>query len=89
MDTVARDWRLAKAWLMRELSEKKSDESLSDGARSKAFFTRLSRRTKAGAVPRLKNRALVMRNCAARWNRCWRITATLRASSRNQHLRAR
>ena len=25
-DTVARDWRLAKAWLMRELSEKKSDE---------------------------------------------------------------
>src|SRR5580700_336311 len=26
-DTVARDWRLAKAWLMRELSEQKSDES--------------------------------------------------------------
>ncbi|HEX3818874.1 MAG TPA: sigma-70 family RNA polymerase sigma factor [Candidatus Sulfotelmatobacter sp.] len=26
-DTVARDWRLAKAWLMRELSEKKSDEA--------------------------------------------------------------
>jgi RNA polymerase sigma factor (TIGR02999 family) len=26
-DTVARDWRLAKAWLMRELSEKKSDET--------------------------------------------------------------
>jgi hypothetical protein len=25
--TVARDWRLAKAWLMRELSEKKSDEA--------------------------------------------------------------
>jgi RNA polymerase sigma-70 factor (ECF subfamily) len=25
-DTVARDWRFAKAWLMRELSEKKSDE---------------------------------------------------------------
>ena len=27
MDTVARDWRLAKAWLMRELSEKKSEEA--------------------------------------------------------------
>ena len=26
-DTVARDWRLAKAWLMRELSGKKSDEA--------------------------------------------------------------
>jgi RNA polymerase sigma-70 factor (ECF subfamily) len=26
-DTVARDWRLAKAWLMRELTEKKSDEA--------------------------------------------------------------
>jgi DNA-directed RNA polymerase specialized sigma24 family protein len=26
-DTVARDWRLAKAWLMRELSEQKSDET--------------------------------------------------------------
>jgi RNA polymerase sigma factor (TIGR02999 family) len=26
-DTVARDWRLAKAWLMRELSENKSDEA--------------------------------------------------------------
>jgi RNA polymerase sigma-70 factor (ECF subfamily) len=26
-ETVARDWRLAKAWLMRELSEKKSDEA--------------------------------------------------------------
>ena len=25
--TVARDWRLAKAWLVRELSEKKSDEA--------------------------------------------------------------
>jgi RNA polymerase sigma-70 factor (ECF subfamily) len=25
--TVARDWRLAKAWLMRELSGKKSDEA--------------------------------------------------------------
>jgi len=24
-ETVARDWRLAKAWLMRELAEKKSD----------------------------------------------------------------
>ena len=26
-DTVARDWRLAKAWLMRALSENKSDEA--------------------------------------------------------------
>lgn len=26
-ETVARDWRLAKAWLLRELSEKKSDEA--------------------------------------------------------------
>ena len=26
-DTVARDWRLAKAWLLRALSENKSDES--------------------------------------------------------------
>jgi RNA polymerase sigma factor (sigma-70 family) len=26
-DTVARDWRLAKAWLRRELSGKKSDEA--------------------------------------------------------------
>lgn len=26
-DTVARDWQLAKAWLRRELSEKKSDEA--------------------------------------------------------------
>jgi DNA-directed RNA polymerase specialized sigma subunit len=26
-DTVARDWRLAKTWLMRELTEKKSDEA--------------------------------------------------------------
>jgi len=26
-DTVARDWRLAKAWLMRELSGKKPDEA--------------------------------------------------------------
>jgi RNA polymerase sigma-70 factor, ECF subfamily len=26
-ETVARDWRLAKAWLMRELTEKKSDEA--------------------------------------------------------------
>jgi RNA polymerase sigma-70 factor, ECF subfamily len=26
-ETVARDWRLAKAWLMRELSESKSDET--------------------------------------------------------------
>jgi RNA polymerase sigma factor (TIGR02999 family) len=26
-ETVARDWRLAKAWLMRELAEKKSDEA--------------------------------------------------------------
>ena len=26
-DTVARDWRLAKAWLKRELSENKSDEA--------------------------------------------------------------
>jgi RNA polymerase sigma-70 factor, ECF subfamily len=26
-ETVARDWRLAKAWLMRELSGKKSDEA--------------------------------------------------------------
>ena len=26
-DTVARDWRLAKAWLRRELSENKSDEA--------------------------------------------------------------
>jgi DNA-directed RNA polymerase specialized sigma24 family protein len=27
LDTVARDWRSAKAWLMRELSERKSDET--------------------------------------------------------------
>jgi len=26
-ETVARDWRLAKAWLMRELSGKQSDEA--------------------------------------------------------------
>jgi DNA-directed RNA polymerase specialized sigma24 family protein len=26
-ETVARDWRLAKAWLMRELSGNKSDEA--------------------------------------------------------------
>jgi RNA polymerase sigma factor (TIGR02999 family) len=26
-DTIARDWRLAKAWLLRELREKKSDEA--------------------------------------------------------------
>ncbi len=26
-ETVTRDWRLAKAWLMRELSGKKSDEA--------------------------------------------------------------
>ncbi|MGP0073002.1 MAG: sigma-70 family RNA polymerase sigma factor [Bryobacteraceae bacterium] len=26
-ETVARDWRLAKAWLLRELAEKKSDEA--------------------------------------------------------------
>jgi RNA polymerase sigma-70 factor, ECF subfamily len=26
-DTVTRDWRLAKTWLMRELTEKKSDEA--------------------------------------------------------------
>ena len=26
-ETVARDWRLAKAWLMRALSENKSDEA--------------------------------------------------------------
>jgi hypothetical protein len=26
-DTVARDWRFAKAWLMRELSANKSDEA--------------------------------------------------------------
>lgn len=26
-ETVARDWRLAKAWLMRELGQKKSDEA--------------------------------------------------------------
>jgi DNA-directed RNA polymerase specialized sigma24 family protein len=26
-ETVARDWRLAKAWLMRALSGNKSDES--------------------------------------------------------------
>ena len=26
-ETVARDWRLAKAWLMRELNENKSDEA--------------------------------------------------------------
>ena len=26
-ETVARDWRLAKAWLMRELNGKKSDEA--------------------------------------------------------------
>jgi hypothetical protein len=26
-ETVARDWQLAKAWLMRELSGKKSDEA--------------------------------------------------------------
>jgi RNA polymerase sigma factor (TIGR02999 family) len=26
-ETVARDWRLAKAWLMREMTEKKSDEA--------------------------------------------------------------
>ena len=26
-ETVARDWRLAKAWLMRELTEKKCDEA--------------------------------------------------------------
>jgi DNA-directed RNA polymerase specialized sigma24 family protein len=26
-ETVARNWRLAKAWLMRELSGKKSDEA--------------------------------------------------------------
>jgi RNA polymerase sigma factor (sigma-70 family) len=26
-ETVARDWRLAKAWLLRALSENRSDES--------------------------------------------------------------
>jgi RNA polymerase sigma-70 factor, ECF subfamily len=37
LDTVARDWRLAKAWLMRELSERKSDETSAVGKSRKHF----------------------------------------------------
>ena len=77
VDTVMRDWKLAKAWLLRELEWGQRLWSLNAGAESSGYTTLPQRSRQTDALPSWKNTAKVMKSCGKKSHPCFPTRARL------------